>query len=155
VRELKSAGNWNMLVIYATEWTRKQPTSGAAWHELSVGYLNLRQFGDALDAAKKAAQVAPENALLWGDLGRLNLSVNRPADAGVAFDRALALNPDDADALCGAAAAAQQQGRRSDAEALARRVKAGEGCRDAGDGASVASITPASATRKSVPSTGR
>lgn len=155
VQELKRTANWNMLVIYATEWTRRQPNSGAAWHELSVGYLNLRQLGDALDAAKKAAQVAPENALLWRDLGRINLSVNRPTDAAIAFDRALALSPDDADALCGAAAAAQQQGRRSDGEAFSKRVGSDEGCRDPSGGASVASVAPGSATRKSVPSTGR
>jgi cytochrome c-type biogenesis protein CcmH/NrfG len=144
-----------MLVIYATEWTRKQPASGAAWHELSVGYLNLRQFGDALDAAKKAVQVAPNNASLWSDLGRINLTVQRPTEAGIAFDRALALNPNDTDALCGAASAAQQQRRPSDADAFSKRVKPGEACRDATDATSVVSVAPGSAPRKSVPSTSR
>jgi tetratricopeptide (TPR) repeat protein len=155
VQELKKTGNWNVLVLYATEWTRKQPTSGAAWHELSVGYLNLRQFGDALDAAKKAVQVAPDNALLWSDLGRINLTVQRPTDAGIAFDRALALSPDDADALCGAAAVAQQQGRRGDADAFSKRVNSDGGCRDASEGTSVASAATGSVSRKVVPSPGR
>lgn len=154
VQELKKSGNWNMLVIYATEWTRRQPASGAAWHELSVGYLNLRQFGDALDAAKKAVQAAPDNALLWSELGRINLTVQRPTDAAIAFDRALALSPDDTDALCGAASAAQQQGRRSDAEAFSKRVKTEGVCRDATDVTSVASA-PGSTIRKPVPSAGR
>ena len=157
VQELKRTGNWNMLVIYATEWTRTQPASGAAWHELSVGYLNLRQFADALDAAKKAVQVAPDNALFWTDLGRINLTVQRTAEAGIAFDRALALSPDDTEALCGAASAAQQQRRRSDAEAFSKRVKAGEACRDASDGTSVASVSVAagSAAQKATASAGR
>jgi tetratricopeptide (TPR) repeat protein len=157
VGELKRTGNWNMLVIYATEWTRKQPASGAAWHEPSVGYLNLRQFGDALDAAKKAVQVAPDNALLWTDLGRINLTVQRPTEAAVAFDRALALSPDDTEALCGAASAAQQQRRRGDAEAFSKRVKSGEACRDPNDGTSVASVSVAagSASQKAPASAGR
>jgi len=155
VQELKRTGNWNMLVIYATEWTRKQPASGAAWHELSVGYLNLRQFADALDAAKKAAQMAPDNASLWTDLGRINLTIQRPTEAGIAFDRALALSPDDTDALCGAASAAQQQRRPSDAAAFSKRVKSGESCRDANDGTSVVSAASASTTRMPAPSTAR
>jgi cytochrome c-type biogenesis protein CcmH/NrfG len=155
VQELKSTGNWNMLVIYATEWTRNQPTSGAAWHELSVGYLNLHQLGDALDAAKRAVQLAPDNASLWSDLGRINLTVQRSTDASIAFDRALALSPDDTDALCGAASAAQQQGRRSDAEAFSKRVKTEAACRDASDGTSVASVVAPSATRKAVSPPGR
>ena len=155
VQELKKTGNWNMLVIYATEWTRRQPASGAAWHELSVGYLNLRQFGDALDAAKKAVQAAPDNPLLWTDLGRINLTVQRSADAGIAFDRALALSPDDTEALCGAASVAQQQGRRSDADAFSKRVKTEGACRDTSDGTSVASVAPGSAIRRPVPSAGR
>lgn len=154
VQELKRTGNWNMLVIYATEWTRKQPANGAAWHELSVGYLNLRQFADALDAAKKAVQTAPDNALLWSELGRINLTVQRPTDAAIAFDRALALSPDDTDALCGAASAAQQQGRRSDADAFSHRVKTEGACRDATDGTSMASVAPGSTIRKPVPSAG-
>ncbi|HEX3633301.1 MAG TPA: hypothetical protein VHZ01_12385, partial [Casimicrobiaceae bacterium] len=48
VRELKIAGNWNVLVLYANEWTRKEPNNPAAWRELSIGYANLHQFNDAL-----------------------------------------------------------------------------------------------------------
>ena len=64
IQELKKAGNWNILVLYAFEWTRKDPKNAAAWHELSVGYANLRQFGDALDAAREAVELAPEASSL-------------------------------------------------------------------------------------------
>jgi tetratricopeptide (TPR) repeat protein len=122
VRELKIAGNWNVLVLYANEWTRKEPNNAAAWRELSVGYANLQQFNDALDAATKAVELSPEDALPWRNLGQINLTVDRLHEAGIAFGRALALNPDDADARCGASVVAQRQERPKDPNALTRRV---------------------------------
>jgi tetratricopeptide (TPR) repeat protein len=151
VQQLKKAGNWNILVLYASEWTRKDPRNAAAWHELSVGYANLRQFGDALDAARKAVELAPEGSSLWSNLGRVNLAVQRLPEAAIAFDRALALSPDDPDALCGAASVAQRQGRPNDADVLARRVKSADGgCPDLSDTASVPAVASGSTTRKPV-----
>ena len=49
VSELKAAGNWNVLVLYAVEWARKAPANAEAWNELSLGYAKLRQFNDALE----------------------------------------------------------------------------------------------------------
>ena len=156
IQELKKAGNWNILVLYAFEWTRKDPKNAAAWHELSVGYANLRQFGDALDAARKAVELAPEGSSLWSNLGRVNLAVQRLPEAAIAFDRALALSPDDPDALCGAASVAQRQGRPNDAEALARRVQSADGgCPDASGAASVTATASGFVTRKPVGSIGR
>ncbi len=155
VQELKKAGNWNILVLYASEWTRKDPRNAAAWHELSVGYANLRQFGDALDAARKAVELAPEGSSLWSNLGRVNLAVRRLPEAAIAFDRALALSPDDPDALCGAASVAQRQGRPNDADVLARRVKSADGgCPDLSDAAGVTAVASGSVTRKPVRSVG-
>lgn len=156
VQELKKTGNWNVLVIHAIDWTRKEPKNVAAWRELSVGYSNLRQFADALDAANRAVQLAPENASLWSNLGHVNLTIERLTEAGIAFDRALALSPDDPDALCGAALVAQRQGRPNDADALARRLKSGDGgCRGVTEVASVVSGESGSTQRKPVPSVGR
>ena len=53
VQQLKDAGNWNVLVLYASKWTRDQPDNAAAWKELSIGYANLHQFNDAAVAATK------------------------------------------------------------------------------------------------------
>jgi len=108
VRELKSAGNWHVLVLHAGEWTRREPKNAEAWSELSGGYAQLRQFDDAINAANKAAQLSPQDPRLWRALGQLNLAVDELPDAAAAFDRALALAPDDADTLCGAAAVAQK-----------------------------------------------
>ncbi|HSS70952.1 MAG TPA: tetratricopeptide repeat protein [Casimicrobiaceae bacterium] len=92
---LEKEGNWNLLVIYAAEWTRKQPFNPEAWKTLSLGYVKLRQFTEAVDAASKATQLAPDDSRLWRNLGQTNLAVPRPAEALVAFQRATALNDKD------------------------------------------------------------
>ncbi len=99
VQELKHAGNWNVLVLYAAEWTRKRPESGAAWKELSIGYANMRQFDDAYNAARKAVQVAPGDSGSWRNLGQVNLALEQPAAALDAFERAAALNDQDMQSL--------------------------------------------------------
>ena len=95
LQALKDAGNWNVFVIYATEWARKQPGNPDAWRELSFGYLKLRQFRDALDAAKKAVELAPGSFLAWQSLGKVNLGLEESSAALAAFERAAALNDQD------------------------------------------------------------
>jgi tetratricopeptide (TPR) repeat protein len=156
VYQLKDAGNWNVLVLYAAKWTRDEPKNAAAWNELSNGYANLRQFNDALGAATKAAELSPADVRLWRNLGHLNVTLERLPEAGSAFDRALALSADDADALCGAAGVAHRLGRTKDADAMAQRAKAVDaGCPGASDGDSVAVAVGSGAARKSASSVGR
>jgi Flp pilus assembly protein TadD len=153
VQQLKDDGNWNVLVLYAAKWTREQPNNAVAWNELSIGYANLRQFNDALDAATKAVEVSPGASLLWRNLGHLNLTVERLPEAATAFDRALAMTSDDEDALCGAALVAQKQGRAKDADAIARQLKSTDGsCPGLSDGASVGVVAGGVAARKGVSS---
>jgi tetratricopeptide (TPR) repeat protein len=92
IQALEKAGNWHLLVIYASEWTRKEPGNPVAWKQLSQGYLKLRQFGEALDAATRATQLAPKDSAMWQNLGQLNTSLQRLPEALVAFQRAAALN---------------------------------------------------------------
>jgi tetratricopeptide (TPR) repeat protein len=134
---MKQARNWNVLVLYATEWTRKEPANAAAWRELSVGYANLRQLDDAFDAATRAVSLAPADAEAWRGLGRVNFALERWPDAGTAFEKALAVRADDQDALCGAAAVARREGRFKDADALSRRMGADASCPGYGDVESV------------------
>ncbi len=135
VQQLKNDGKWNVLVLYASEWTRKDPNNATAWYELSVGYANLRQVDEAFDAATKAVELSPGNPRFWRNLGHINLAVERLPDAEIAFDKALVLNADDADALCGTALIAQRQGRPKDADAIAKRIKSlDENCRGVSDG---------------------
>ena len=156
VQQLKDAGNWNVLVLYASEWTRKEPGNATAWTELSIGYANLRQFNDALGAAERAVALSPQDARLWRNLGHLNLDLERLPEAGSAFDRLLALSSEDADALCGAAMVAQRLGRTKDTDAIARRAKAADGgCPGLGDGESVAVVARKSAARQPASAVGR
>jgi Flp pilus assembly protein TadD len=156
VHQLKDAGNWNVLVLYASKWTRDEPNNAAAWKELSIGYANLRQFNDALVAATKAVELSPGEALLWRNLGHLNVTLERLPEAGSAFDRALAVSSDDADALCGAALVAHRQRRMKDADAIERRVKSSDSsCPGVSDGQSVTVVAggvtatkPASSVRR-------
>jgi tetratricopeptide (TPR) repeat protein len=171
VRALEKAGNWNVVVLYAVEWTRKQPGNADSWKELSQGYIRLRQYGEAHDAATKAVQLAPDDFLQWQNLGQINLALQLPvealenfhhaallndhdvislvqagilnaqfghlSDAGTAFAKALAVSPQDVQALCGAASVAQREGRVKDAQAMTRQVTSlAERCSDL-SGASV------------------
>ncbi len=156
VQQLKNDGQWNVLVLYAVEWTRKEPNNAAPWHELSVGYAKLRQLEDALNAATNAVQLSPGDSLLWRNLGHVNLAVERLPEAGIAFDRALAVSADDADALCGAALVAQRQGRLKDADAIAKRVKSGDaGCPRVSDGETAVVVVGGPTARKPGLSVGR
>jgi tetratricopeptide (TPR) repeat protein len=94
-------------------------------------------------------QLSPENSLFWRNLGHINLAVERLPEARIAFDRALAVSSDDADALCGAALVAQKQGRPNEANANAERAASvGGNCPRVSDGASVAVGAGRSAARK-------
>jgi tetratricopeptide (TPR) repeat protein len=116
VQALEKAGNWNLLVIYAAEWTRKQPGNAEPWKRLSMGYIKLRQFGDALDAATKAVQLAPEDFLQWQNLGQINVALQRPEEALLAFRRAEALNDRDLVSLVQDGILNTQLGRLPDAK---------------------------------------
>jgi len=99
IAKLIDAGNWNVLVLYASEWTRKEPANVNAWIQLSMGYAALRQLGDALESATKAAQLAPDNPRVWRNLGRVNTALDQPAEALHAFEQAVALDDHDAQSL--------------------------------------------------------
>ena len=124
VSELKAAGNWNVLVLYAVEWTRKAPGNADAWNELSMGYVKLRQFNDALEAAAKAAQLAPKNPQIWQNLGEINVAVQQPAAALSAYEQAVALNGRDVTSLVQTGMLNAELGRLPDAKAAFAQVLA-------------------------------
>ena len=79
------------------------------------GYVKLRQFGEGLDAAKKAVQLTPEDFLVWQNLGQLQAALQRPAEALSAFQRAAALNDRDVVSLVQEGLLNTQLGHLSDA----------------------------------------
>jgi hypothetical protein len=99
IAQLSEAGNWNVVVLLSTEWTRREPGNVHAWAQLATGYSKLRQLGEALDAATKATQLAPGDPLAWRTLGEVNLDLDRAADALRAFEQAVALDAADTRSL--------------------------------------------------------
>lgn len=151
VQQLKHAGNWNVLVLYASEWTRKEPLNATAWTELSFAYSQMRQLGDALEAAKKAVELSPEEPRHWRNLGHVHLSLERLSEARIAFDKALAVNSEDADALCGAALVAKLQAPAKDANSNAARLKSTDGtCGGASDAMASPVVARGTAARDTV-----
>ncbi len=115
VEELRGTGNFPLLVLFAVEWTRREPANADAWNQLSMGYEALRQYDDATDAATKAVELAPGNSLYWRNLGQMDLNANRPEEALRAFEEAAALNDADIQSLVRAGILNVQLGRLPDA----------------------------------------
>lgn len=124
ILELREAGNWNVLVLYSVEWTRREPDNPAAWNQLRAGYVYLRQYEDALGAAKKAVQLAPADALLWRRLGEVNLDLDDPAAALAAFKEAVARDPRDVASLQAMALMATRLGDAQEARSALDRALA-------------------------------
>jgi tetratricopeptide (TPR) repeat protein len=124
VQELRDTGNFNVMVLYATEWTRKQPTNATAWDELRGGYVQLRQYEDARAAARKAAQLAPDDARLWRSLAAVNMDIDDPEGALAAYEQAAALNSVDVESLHAIALLQARLGRPQESKAAFDRATA-------------------------------
>lgn len=124
VQDLRDAGNWNVLVLYAVEWTRKEPGSAAAWDHLRDGYQHLRQYEDARAAGAKAAQLAPDDARLWRKLADVNLDLDDPAGALAAFEQAVARNGQDVESFNQIALLEARLGRVAESKAAFERAAA-------------------------------
>jgi tetratricopeptide (TPR) repeat protein len=148
VAGLEAAGNWNVQVLYAGEWTRKYPENATAWNRLAAGYLQMGQMDEALEAAQRAVKLSPDTARHWSGLARVALALQRLPEARNALERALAIDADDMDALCGTMTLAADEGRRKDAEAVAVRLgpRAARCTRD-DDNARPATVDAASVVR--------
>lgn len=80
------------------------------------------RFADALVHYRAAAEVAGGRALPHVAIGAMLLRLARQREALDAYDRALALEPDNLDALSGRAAALLATGRRGDAEEVRKQI---------------------------------
>lgn len=124
IDKLKDVGNWNVLVLLATEWTRREPGNPRAWVQLSDGYLELRQLPEALDAATRATQAAPADADAWRHLARVHLALDRVEDAARDFDRIVALDGRDVQSLGRVGELNARLGRFAEAKAAFDKVLA-------------------------------
>ena len=99
VAATQAVGNWNVVVLLASEWTRRDPANGQAWMALSEGYSHLNQSAEALDAATRATSVAASDPRTWRMLGLVYSALDRSAEAAAAFEHAVALDGQDIDSL--------------------------------------------------------
>jgi tetratricopeptide (TPR) repeat protein len=95
VAELSAAGNWNVLVLHAAEWTRKDPNNAEAWLALGAGFSRLKQHAEAAEALAKATTLAPERPEVWRGLGVAKAAWGATDEAIVAFERAVAMDDRD------------------------------------------------------------
>jgi tetratricopeptide (TPR) repeat protein len=99
IQELRDAGSSNVLVLYLVEWTRKEPANAEAWDELRAGYAMLKQYDDALAAAKKAQELMPDDPKAWRNLGVAHADAGDPVSALKAFEQAVARDDRDAESF--------------------------------------------------------
>jgi tetratricopeptide (TPR) repeat protein len=99
IQELRDAGSANVLVLYLVEWTRNEPANAEAWDQLRAGYASLKQYDDALAAAKKAQELTPDDARHWRNLGVAYADAGDPVAALKSFEQAIARDDRDAESF--------------------------------------------------------
>jgi tetratricopeptide (TPR) repeat protein len=117
IAKVRDVGNWNVVVLLCTEWTRREPANPNAWLQLSDGYMKLQQYSEALEAATHASQVAPTDAGVWRHLAGVNVALDRPDDALRAYRQAVALDGHDVTSLDRVGDIATRLGQYADAHA--------------------------------------
>lgn len=119
-----------------------QDVYGRYAEALRLGHQRAAEgrFKDALGHYQAAALLAGERALPNVAVGGMYLRLGKVREALVAFERALAHEPEDVDALTGRAAALLAAGRRGEAAQVQERITNGGpvGAAPAGD----ATLTP-------------
>ena len=97
MRALKKEGNWNLVVLYAVEWTRKQPANADAWKELSHGLYQVAPVRRGAGALRqKRCSSRPTISCNGKTLDRSTSPyAPRAVEALKAFHRAAVLNDHD------------------------------------------------------------
>jgi cytochrome c-type biogenesis protein CcmH len=111
------------LIAQVESHLERHPDDARGYEVLAPVYLRLGRFADAVTARRKVIALAGETAERQADLGEA-LAANAngivTADAKAAFDRALALDPNDVKAKFFIGVAAQQDGKTDEAAAIWR-----------------------------------
>ncbi len=113
------------LVSQVESHLAKNPTDARGYEVLAPIYLRLGRFADAVNARRKLLALKGENAERQSDLGEaLVADANGivTTDAKSAFDRALALDPQELKAEFYSGLAAEQDGNRAKAASIWRSM---------------------------------
>ncbi len=107
------------------ETVRLAPRYANAWHNLAGAHAALGDEAAAVDAAATALELMPRAPFdAWYNLGVRAHRAGRLTRAGQAFEHALALKPDDPNALNNLAVVRDREHRPVEARALADRLLA-------------------------------
>ncbi|QDL96809.1 c-type cytochrome biogenesis protein CcmI [Rhodopseudomonas palustris] len=113
------------LVAQVEAHLEKNPTDGRGWTVLAPVLAKTGRFADAARAYRNSITYAGDTADRRADLGEVLTSAAGgvvTADAKTEFERAVALNPDDAKARYFLGLAAEQDGRSKDAATMWRAM---------------------------------
>jgi cytochrome c-type biogenesis protein CcmH len=114
------------LVARAELHLRQNPEDGHGWDVLAPIYLRLGRNEDAVVAFRNAIRLDGTSAAREGGLGEALVSSAQgvvTADAQAAFERALAIEPDDARSRFFLALGYSQEGRDGEAKALWEKMR--------------------------------
>jgi tetratricopeptide (TPR) repeat protein len=103
------------------------------------------RFAEALGHYQSAADVASDRALPHVAIGGMQLRLGRAREALAAYDRALAAEPTNVDALSGRAAALLATGRRDEAARVQQQIMDARGSGGWGSDAPASDATPLTA----------
>ncbi len=111
------------LVAQVEDHIARNPDDGRGWEVLAPVYMRLGRFDDSVRAWRNAIRLNGSTAAREADLGEaLVAGANGvvTAEAKAAFDRAIALDKDDIKTRFYLGMAADQDGKRAEAEAIWR-----------------------------------
>lgn len=95
--------------------TKRQPRNARAWYNLGLDYKATGQADAALEAFRRASQLAPQDADAQYFVGTMEAELQKTDDAIAAFRRALQVNPYHASAEFGLARIYQRLNNQSEA----------------------------------------
>ena len=127
LQAVQQDGSITILVSKVEAYLERSPNDGRAWEVLAPVYMRLGRFDDAATAWRNAISLNGSSASREADLGEALVAAGNgivTAEAKAAFDRALALDGQDVMARFYIGMAADQDGRRAEAEAIWRDLLA-------------------------------
>jgi cytochrome c-type biogenesis protein CcmH len=113
------------LVAQVEQHLEKNPTDGRGWTVLAPVLVRVGRYDDAVRAFRNSIAYAGDGASKRADLGEAIAGAAGgvvTAEAKAEFERALALNADEAKASYFLGVAAEQDGRKADAAAIWRAL---------------------------------
>ncbi|HLH95988.1 MAG TPA: c-type cytochrome biogenesis protein CcmI [Xanthobacteraceae bacterium] len=115
------------LVAQVEEHLAANPDDARGWEVIAPVYLRLGRYDDAVKARRNVLRLAGESAARQADLGEALVGAANgivTVEAKAAFERAVALDPQDVKSRYFLGLAAEQDGRRDEAAATWRSMLA-------------------------------